>query len=167
MRNVRITKKAVDALSCPAVKDRAFLWDHALAGFGVCAFPSGKKVYVVQYRQAGRSRRVAIGEHGRLTPEEARGEAKKLLGAVEKGSDPVAERRAAREVGTFRAVAEDWLRLHVRAKRKSRTAEEYERLLSNRIYPSSARSVSSTSAGPIWRSSMRRWLKRRAPQTTP
>jgi integrase len=135
MPNGRISKRAVDALRCAPVADRKFLWDGSLAGFGVCAFPSGKKVYVVQYRKDGRSRRVAIGEHGRLTAEEARAEAKKLLGAVEKGADPIAERRAAREVRTFRAVAEDWLRLHVRAKRETRTAEEYERLLRNRVYP--------------------------------
>jgi hypothetical protein len=65
----RISKKTVDALACPAGADRAFLWDDALAGFGVAAFPAGKKVYVVQYRKHGRSSRVTIGSHGRLTPE--------------------------------------------------------------------------------------------------
>jgi integrase len=146
----RITKRAVDALTCPSGKDRAFLWDTSLAGFGVCVFPgrseesgrgegdgkaTGKKVYVAQYRKDGRSRRVAIGEHGRLTPDEARAEAKKLLGAVETGADPADERRTAREVRTFRAVAEDWLRLHVRAKRGARTAEEYERIMKLHILP--------------------------------
>jgi len=135
MARKRITKRSVDSLKCPAGKDRTFLWDDALAGFGLCAFPSGARVYVIQYRKDGRSRRVAIGEHGRLTPDEARTEAKKLLGAVEKGSDPVLERRAAREVRTFRTVAEDWLRLHVRAKRRSRTAEEYERILNLHVLP--------------------------------
>jgi hypothetical protein len=66
------------------------LWDDAVCGFGVVVFPSGKKVYVAQYRQNGRSRRSNIGEHGRLTPEQARSEAKKLLGAAETGADPVA-----------------------------------------------------------------------------
>jgi integrase len=150
MSKGRITKRAVDALNCPAGKDRAFLWDESLAGFGVCVFRSrkegtergeddkkarGKKVYVAQYRKDGRSRRVAIGVHGRLTADEARIEAKKLLGAVEKGADPIAERKAARKVRTFKIVAEDWLRFHVRGKRKSRTAEEYGRLLRKHIYP--------------------------------
>ena len=33
----RVTKRAVDALACRPGKDRAFLWDDALAGFGVGA----------------------------------------------------------------------------------------------------------------------------------
>ena len=120
----RISKRSVDALTCPAGKDREFLWDDAVSGFGVAVFPSGKKVYVAQYRQDGRSRRANIGEHGRLTPGEARSEAKKLLGVVETGVDPIAERRAARDVRTFGDVAEDFLGLHVATKRKSRTGDQ-------------------------------------------
>ena len=129
----RITKRSVDALACPPGKDREFLWDDAVSGFGV-AFPSGKKVYVAQYRHGGRSRRAAIGEHGRLTPDEARSEAKQLLGIVEAGSDPIAERRAAREVRTFKAVA-DFLSLHAATKRKARTVAEYRRILQAHILP--------------------------------
>jgi hypothetical protein len=81
MAQGRITKRAVDALG-PTGKDPVFLWDDSRAGFG--AFPTGKKVYFAQYRQNGRSRRVAIGAHGRLTPDEARSRAKAILGAVEK-----------------------------------------------------------------------------------
>ena len=131
----RITKRAVDALQCPAGSDRDFLWDDALAGFGVAVFPSGKKVYVAQYRKDGRSRRVTIGDHGRLTPDEARSQAKQLLGAVEKGADPIEERRAARAVRTFAEVADDFLRLHVATKRKGRTAVTYEGLLRLHILP--------------------------------
>lgn len=60
-------KKSVDALRCSEKQDRVFLWDDALSGFGVAAFPSQKKIYYAQYRQHGRSRRIALGEHGRLT----------------------------------------------------------------------------------------------------
>lgn len=135
MAHGRITKRAVDALKCPAGKDREFLWDDALAGFGVAAFPTGKKVYVAQYRQHGRSRRSTIGEHGRLTPDEARSQAKQLLGAVEKGADPIEERRAARAVRTFAEVAQDFLSSHVDTKRKTRTAEEYRALYRSHVEP--------------------------------
>ncbi|UZX11642.1 site-specific integrase [Methylocystis sp. MJC1] len=111
------------------------MWDDALAGFGVAAFPTGKKVYVAQFRKDGRSRRIAIGDHGRLTPDEARSQAKMVLGSVETGADPIAERKATREVRTFRAVADDFLNLHITPKRKSRTAAEYRRLLDLHLLP--------------------------------
>ncbi|MEJ0094250.1 MAG: tyrosine-type recombinase/integrase [Methylocella sp.] len=136
MPRARISKRSVDALACPPGKDRDFLWDDALAGFGVAAFPSGKKVYVTQYRQNGRSRRATIGEHGRLTPDEARSEAKKLLGAIESGADPIAQRRATRTIPLFREVADQFMRTHVGAKRKARTLDSYETLLRLHILPS-------------------------------
>ncbi len=135
MSKGRISKRSVDALACPPGKDRVFLWDDALAGFGVVAFPTGKKAYVAQYRKDGRSRRVAIGLHGRLTPDEARSMAKTTLGKVEQGTDPVEERRKARAVRAFREVAEEWLRLHVAAKTKGRTGDAYERTLRLHILP--------------------------------
>ncbi len=86
MARKRITKKSVDALTCPPDQDRVFMWDTDLKGFGVAAMPARKgkdgkelpptKSYVVQYRQGGRSRRMTLGEHGRLTPDEARDHAK-------------------------------------------------------------------------------------------
>jgi integrase len=131
----RISKRSVDALACPLGKDREFLWDDALAGFGVGVFPTGRKVYVAQYRQNGRSRRANLGEHGRLTPDEARSLAKKLLGVVETGADPIEARREARAVRTFGEVAEDFLRQHVAAKRKSRTEASYRETLEKHVYP--------------------------------
>jgi integrase len=131
----RISKRSVDALTCPPGKDRKFLWDDALAGFGVAAFPSKKKTYVAQFRKDGRSRRVAIGDHGRLTADEARSQAKTILGQIEQGADPAEERRKARAVRTFREVADDFMRQHVEAKRKSRTHTDYRGLLDKRILP--------------------------------
>ena len=140
----RITKRAVDALQCQAGKDRGFLWDDALAGFGVAAFPTGRKVYVAQYRQNGRSRRVTIGEHGRLTPDEARSQAKRLLGAVETGADPIEERRAARAVRTFREVAEDFMTLYADGNASlGRAANIVDGLTAN-FSPRSAPAVSKT-----------------------
>ncbi|MGQ0741989.1 MAG: tyrosine-type recombinase/integrase [Alphaproteobacteria bacterium] len=146
MAEGRITKRAVDALRCPPSRDRVFLWDGSLSGFGVAALASGKKVYVAQFRQHGRSRRMKLGEHGRLTPDEARSAAKKVLGAVEGGKDPIEERRAERGVRTFDEIASDYLRLHVAPKRKPRTHAEYARILKRYVSPAfGSRGITSVS----------------------
>ena len=84
-----ISKRSIDARK-PETKD-SYLWDDELSGFGLKVTPAGRKVYLVQYRLGGRKgrvRRVTIGVHGRITPEQARIEAKRLLGQVASGEDP-------------------------------------------------------------------------------
>lgn len=87
----RLSKRLIDNVQ-PRNAD-LFLWDGDLSGFGCRIYPSGKRAYLIQYRKAGRTRRYTIGLHGRLTPEEARRQAKILLGRVAHGED-VAELRA-------------------------------------------------------------------------
>jgi integrase len=123
----RISKRTVDALPVPEAKKRSFLWDGSLKGFGVMALPSGAKTYVVQFRQGGVLRRYSIGRHGRLTPEEARSEAKKLLGQAEVGLDPIAARKAAAGVPTFKEIMTDFLDKHAASRCKPRTLTEYRR----------------------------------------
>ena len=61
----------------------------------------------MQYRlggRDGRTRRVTLGVHGALTTEQARVEAKRVLGQVAIGIDPLAERDAKREAQTVAEV---------------------------------------------------------------
>src|SRR5262245_54724560 len=93
---VKITKRHVDATQ-PRERD-TFLWDTDVKGFGLKVTPNGRKVYVLQYRMAGRGtpmRRYTIGAHGIFTPEQARKEAEARRGEIRKGIDPgMAKRKA-------------------------------------------------------------------------
>jgi len=95
----RLTKRTVDAAK-PSGRDY-FLWDEDMPGFGLRVFDSGKKSYLVQYRKDGRTRRVSIGLHGKFTPDEARNQAKALLGDVAKGHNPAEERAIIRRDPTI------------------------------------------------------------------
>ena len=87
----RITKSKIDNAT-PQEKDY-FLWDSDLKGFGLKVSKGGTKSYVLKYRHgSGRrapTRRMTIGRHGSpWTADQARGEAKRLLGRVANREDP-------------------------------------------------------------------------------
>jgi integrase len=106
----KLTKRTVDA-ERPEEREK-FLWDEDLPGFGLRVFPSGRKSYLVQYKlggRGGRTRRMTLGLHGKLTPEEARKRAAKLLGAVSDGADPAGERTDAKRALTVADLAELYL----------------------------------------------------------
>ena len=104
----KITKRFVDSLR-PGKRDVAY-WDDDLARFGVRVKPSGARTYVIQYRNSGgRTRKLALGRVGVLTPEEARQRARKALGQVADGQDPSATRNAARGAMTVAALCNDYL----------------------------------------------------------
>lgn len=116
----KIIKSAVDALiqSAKAASGAVFLWDTELAGFGAKATAGGKCAYVLQYRLGGRgtpTKRLTLGKHGDLTPDEARKRAKKELGALANGDDPAqAKKDKLRKLtgATFAQVAERYIKVH-------------------------------------------------------
>jgi integrase len=136
MATARITKRAVDAAR-PASRD-TYLWDDGLSGFGLKVTPTGRKVYLVQYRlggRKGRTRRVTIGQHGELTPTAARFEAKRLLGEIALGRDPASDRDKAKAEKNLGTVLDQFMTEHAKSKRKASTAREYQRIAKLYIVP--------------------------------
>ena len=136
----KITKRAVDALQSNGADQ--FLWDSDLKGFGLKVTAGGNKVYILQYRKGGRgasTKRVTIGRHGALTPEQARKEAARLSGAIAHGADPAAARAAEKAAPTVTTLAERFLAEHVATKTKPRTEAEYRRLIANVVLPAIGR----------------------------
>jgi len=106
----KLTKRAVDAAL--ATGREHFIWDSEMPGFGLRVLRSGRKSYVVQYKTGGRNgqtRRKAIGQHGVLTAEEARIEARKWLAERAKGNDPIAEHAANRKAETVEQLCRRYL----------------------------------------------------------
>ena len=111
---MKLDSKTVARLVLPAGKTDVIHFDSALPGFGLRLRGGGDQIrrsWVVQYRRAGRTRRLLLGSAEVLSAEQARTAAKKALGAVATGSDPQADRttRRDRDQFTFRAVADDYL----------------------------------------------------------
>ena len=98
MATGRITKRAVDAFQ--SEKNGDILWDDTLKGYGVKGYLTGRKVYLTQFRASGRNRRVTIGVHGPVTPDQARTEAARILAEVAAGRDPAETKTQAKAMPT-------------------------------------------------------------------
>ena len=84
---IRITRRSVERLGVES--GDALFWDRDLAGFGVRVYATGRKVYVVQTRgPAGKPKRVQIGVHGEIAPDEARNRAAEVIDRIRRGEDP-------------------------------------------------------------------------------
>ena len=131
-----LTKLVVERTTPEPARD-LFVWDSKVPGFGVRVYPSGKRMYIFQYRtKAGQQRRTAIGLHGPLTVENARDAAADLYEAVRKGRDPIEEQKAATERGgdTIENVIEEFLARYMASKRHApRYIEETRRNLDKHV----------------------------------
>ena len=142
----RITKRSVDALK-PRVRDDGskalqVLWDTDVTGFGCLVTAAGSKSYVLQHRLRGQARgtapkRITIGKHGDLTPDEARRIARDLLLEIKSGSDPT-EQWKSRERWTVSDLARHFLDDYLPNKTKqprASTVRNYESLIRLHIVP--------------------------------
>jgi integrase len=105
-----LTQKGLKAFQKANPGREAVAWDDETPGFGVRLKPSGAGAWIVQYRNAhGRSRRLTIGKVGRMTPDEARKEAKQKLAAVDRGEDPADKRARDRNAMTVGQLCDEYL----------------------------------------------------------
>ncbi len=125
-----ISKRTVDGLSA-GDKDAVF-WDRELPGFGVRVYPSGAKVYVVQCRAEGKSRRITLGRHGVISADQARRKAALAIARIKGGEAP--EPAPADKV-TVSALGERYLKEYVAVHCKPSSAKVYRRVLDKFILP--------------------------------
>jgi integrase len=119
---------------------RCALWDDELRGFGLRILPSGRKAWVLSYRAEGVKRLMKLGNYPTMGADKARSDARKKLGLVEDGTDPMEERRKARQGTTVKDLATAFLRDHVdpdgkRPGKRPATRREYRRQVEKILIP--------------------------------
>jgi hypothetical protein len=125
-----LTDRGVKALKAGGQRYEA--WDDELPGFGVRVAPSGLKTWVVRYVQAGRKRRLKLGNMPAVSLADARRLARQVLASVALGGDPAADKEAQQEAATFGHLAEVYLERHAV---KKRTGAEDRRILERELLP--------------------------------
>jgi integrase len=137
---VKLDSKTVNALRLNGKTDQIF-FDETLPGFGyrlrLSADGKVNASWVAQYRHAGGTRRVLIGAAAKISAEQARKAAKKVLGAVALGHDPQADRvdRRTKDQHSVRSVVAEYLAAKKREVRE-RTLVETTRYLTDKYFKS-------------------------------
>lgn len=132
----KLTKRIVARLTPDA---GSVVMDSELRGFGVRVLPSGKRLYIAQYRVSGsrsslNARRVTLGSVEHLDLETARSLARDILGRVARGEDPAQERAEWRDAPTVSDLAPQYL-ASVKRDRKRTTHYEYDRQMRVDVLP--------------------------------
>ncbi|WP_417418474.1 tyrosine-type recombinase/integrase [Hoeflea sp.] len=127
----KLTKSAIDAAS--PREDDFFLWDSELKGFGIKIAKGGRKSYVCKYRAGnGRkapTRRMTIGAHGSpWTVDQARSEARKILGLAANGEDPAKEKQEEKKQITVAQLCDLYMENGVSTKKASTVATDRGRI---------------------------------------
>lgn len=134
----KLTQGFVDSIIANGT-DR-LIFDDALPGFGVRCTTARRKLFIARCRVGGKRRTFSLGDASFVKVSKARREAETTLQDARTGREPALERlkrQKAIEAGatTIKALGERWMSEVVRPKRKPRTAEDYQRLLDQKINP--------------------------------
>jgi len=127
----KFTKTQIDK-AVPSEADY-FLWDGELKGFGLKVSKGGRRTYICKYRvgsgRAAPSRRMTIGAHGSpWTLEQARAEARKILGRAANGEDPAKEKQDEKKQITVAQLCDLYLQNGVGTKKPSTIATDKGRI---------------------------------------
>jgi integrase len=116
---MRLNEEVVKSLPAPPVGNKVHFFPDAVIlgsktprGFGVQVTAKGVRSFVLRYRANHRERQLTIGRHGDWTVFEAVKEARALRQRVDRGEDPLEERRKHETASenTFKAICEDFFR---------------------------------------------------------
>lgn len=140
---MNLTKATVRRLHLPDGKNEAIVFDDALPGFGVRIRAGGKRTWIAQYRMGTKQRRVTLGTVDAVELDEARRRARNALAQAHLGTDPQAERAAARAQAavTLRSVVDCYMERHAAPRLKASTLADVDRYLRRHWAPLAAMPV--------------------------
>lgn len=115
---IRFTGRSIAAVACPPDRQRVVVRDDEIRGLEFHRFPTGGGSFYVCARVGGSGRVVRVRLGGHETPVESiRKLAREATVKLDQGTDPVAERRTARGMQTFREAFDAFVLLPTKRSR--------------------------------------------------
>jgi integrase len=143
MTRDRLTEETIKQLQPPAVGNRVTYFAGATIqgakaprGFGVRITAAGARAFILNYRLRGLEYRHTIGAWPDWSALKAVREARHLRQRVDRGENPLEDRRPSSSAATVASVLDDFVVRHVRNKNQPlRSADEYESAFKRLVKP--------------------------------
>ena len=123
LKRLRLNDKSVRECEPEAARDYQ-VFDTEVRGFSIRILRSGSRSFSLDYRFAGRQRRMAIGRWPEWTVTAARDRAKDLRREIDEGRDPLGERGQLREAPRFSDMIDRYLAEHVPHRAKTNASDQ-------------------------------------------
>ena len=119
----KLTEKLVKE-AVPAEGRDYQIFDTELRGFAVCIYRGGGRAFTIDYRYAGRQRRMTFGRWPEWSVSAARVRAKELRRDIDAGYDPLTERDELREQPRIRDLIDRYLEEHASKLAKTNASDQ-------------------------------------------
>lgn len=130
---IKLTEKVLRE-AVPIVGRDYQIFDTEVRGFAVCIYRGGGRAFTLDYRHAGRQRRMTFGRWPEWSVVAARDRAKEIRREVDAGADPLAQRGALREAPRVDDLIERYCAQHL-PKLAARNASDQKSALAKMVAP--------------------------------
>lgn len=132
---IKLTKRIVESAEIHPSK-RLSIWDTEIQGFNIRIYPTGRKVYYLQYRNKHHAtRKIKIGVHGNISTEQAREAALKFALEVSSGVDPAETKQLNKLHPTVTQLCHEYIELHAKVNKRKSSYEDDLTIIKNVVLP--------------------------------
>ncbi len=130
---IKLTEKVLREAE-PVVGRDYQIFDTDVRGFAACIYRGGGRAFTLDYRHAGRQRRMTFGRWPEWSVSAARERAKEIRREIDAGTDPLAQRGALREAPRVDDLIERYCTQHL-PKLAERNASDQKSALAKMVAP--------------------------------
>ena len=112
VNRLRLNEKSVREAESAEGRDYQ-IFDTDVRGFAVCIYRSGSRAFTIDYRHAGRQRRMTIGRWPEWSTTAARERAKELRREIDAGGDPLGQKETGRDAPRFKDLIDRYTEVHL------------------------------------------------------
>jgi integrase len=110
------------------------IFDTEVRGFAVCIYRSGSRAFTIDYRHAGRQRRMTLGRWPEWSTTAARERAKELRREIDAGGDPLGQKETGRDAPRVKDLIDRYVEVHL-PKLAERNAADQKSMLAKMVVP--------------------------------